>query len=96
MSLNKSDIEAFQQIVAKAKGCGMLGALRDQVDVAASSSPTSDFSLVTEQPAAMNDASKRRAVTDLADLQQPASAGYIYTGYFRVPWNLCGCNLVVN
>eukprot|EP00435_Cladocopium_sp_Y103_P014719 s3983_g3.t1 len=81
MSLSKSDLEAFQQIVAKTKGCGMLEALRDQVDGQLGGSPASDFTLISDQAAGMSDASKRRATTEIADLQRPLTPGSMCTGY---------------
>ena len=81
MSLGRSDLDAFQKIVSKAKECGMLGALREHVDGQSSQPPSSDFTVITEQTAAMSDAFKHRATTEVADLQHPVPPSSMCTGY---------------
>lgn len=68
MSWTQRDTIAFQEMVTKAKECGMW----DQVAMTVhSGSPCSDFTLISGHSEAMTDASKRRAVEEVEDLQQP-------------------------
>ena len=67
MSWTQSDTAAFQEMISKAKECGMWDQLAMTIH---SGPPSSDFTLVSGSSEGMTDASKRRATEELADLQQ--------------------------
>ena len=76
MSWTQSDTAAFQEMISKAKECGMWDQLAMTIP---SGPPSSDFTLVSGSSEGMTDASKRRATEELADLQQPFLPGNMGT-----------------
>ena len=84
MSWSKQDTEAFQQIVTKAKNCGVLESLCEGQQVIHAGSPSSQFSMVSSVQVSMTDAAKRRASVEIEQLQQssiPGGSNSMCTGY---------------
>jgi len=76
MSWTQSDTAALQEMIAKAKECGMWEQMAMTMH---GGSPSSEFTLISGSSEGMTDASKRRATEELADLQQPFLPGNMGT-----------------
>ena len=76
MAWTQHDTQALQEMIAKAKECGVW----DHVVPVHSSPPCSEFTVLATPRESMTDASKRRAVEELEDLQQPFLPGNMGAG----------------